>query len=101
MSALVPDDQDDAPPSMQLVLEAVDNSVAEVLRSTTRRSTVAMAVVLASSPDLIEMEFQNFKLINAEQSGDSVTLSISRDPVTSEPWPAGRMTRERFPGLHP
>ena len=101
MSALVPDDQDDAPPSMQLVLEAVDNSVAEVLRSTTRRATVAMAVVLASTPDLIEMEYRNFRLINAEQSGDSVTLSISRDPVTSEPWPAGRMTRERFPGLHP
>jgi len=101
MSVLVPDDQEDSPPAAQLVLEAVDNRIADVLRSTTERATVNMALVLASTPDLVEQEWLNFKLVSAEGSADSVTLSISRDPVTAEPWPAGRMTRDRFPGLHP
>lgn len=101
MSMLLPDDQEDSPPAAQLVIEAVDNRIADVLRSTLQRATVHIALVLASTPDLVEQEWRNFKLISAEGNSDSITLSISRDPVTAEPWPAGRMTRDRFPGLHP
>ncbi len=101
LSVLVPDDSEDSPPAAQLVLQSVDNRTADALRSTTQRATVNMALVLASTPDTVEQEWLNFKLISAEGSGDSITLSISRDPVTAEPWPAGRMTRDRFPGLHP
>jgi hypothetical protein len=100
MSVLVPDDQEDSPPASQLVLEAVDNRIADVLRSTIQRATVHMALVLASTPDLVEQEWRNFRLVTSEGNAD-ITLSISRDPVTAEPWPAGRMTRDRFPGLHP
>lgn len=101
MSVLLPDDQEDSPPAAQLVIEAVDNRIIDVLRSTLQRATVNLALVLASTPDVIEQEWLNFKLISTEWNGDSATLSISRDPVTAEPWPAGRMTRDRFPGLHP
>ena len=101
MSVLVPDDSEDSPPAAQLVLEAVDNRIADALRSTLQRATVNMALVLASTPDIVEQEWLNFNLISAAGKADSITLSISRDPVTAEPWPAGRMTRDRFPGLHP
>ena len=60
-----------------------------------------MAVVLASSPSVIEMEWHHFRMVSAEGNGDAITLSITREPITAEPWPAGRMTRERFPGQHP
>jgi len=100
MSALIPDDQDDAPPAARIVLEAVDNEIAAVLRSTTQRANVSMAMVLASSPDIIEDQWLNFKLVSVEGTADSITLNLTRDPLTAEPWPAGRMTRERFPGLH-
>lgn len=101
MSVLVPDDQEDSPPVARFVLEAVDNRIAEVLRSTTQRATVNMALVLASTPDAVEQEWLNFRLVSAEGDAGTITLSVSRDPVTAEPWPAGRMTRQRFPGLHP
>lgn len=101
MSAVLPDDGEGTPPTAQIVLEAVDNETAMVLRSTTRRATVSLAVVLASSPDVLEDEHLNFRLISAEGSADSITLILSRDPIASEPWPADRMTRDRFPGLHP
>ncbi|MEP1253424.1 MAG: hypothetical protein ABJI29_01625, partial [Alphaproteobacteria bacterium] len=101
VSVLLPDDQETAPPAARLAIEGVDNELAEVLRSTLLRADVSLAVVLASSPDVIEQEWLNFKLVSAEGSGESIQLSITRNPLTEEPWPAGRMTRERFPGLHP
>ncbi|WMT85559.1 hypothetical protein NO932_11535 [Pelagibacterium sp. 26DY04] len=101
ISVQLPDDEEAAPPAAQFVLDAVDASMAEVLLSTTQRAEVSIAVVLASSPNVVEQEWHGFKLINVEGDGGQITLSITRDPVTAEPWPAGRMTRERFPGLHP
>jgi hypothetical protein len=100
VSAQVPGDKEDEPAAAALVLENVDNSVAQMLRSTTARATVDMAVVLASSPNLIEQEFLGMRLMSVEGNASEVTLNISREPIHSEPWPAGRMTRQRFPGLH-
>lgn len=100
VSLAVPGDQDDSPPQASLVFENVDNDVAALLRSVTDRATVDIAVVLASSPNVVEAEFLGFKLVSASGDASSVTLSISLDPVTAEPWPKGRMTRQRFPGLH-
>lgn len=99
-SALLPDDQEDAPQAAQLVLEVVDREMATPLRSTTERATVDIAVVLASSPDLVEMEFRGLRLVGVEGDAAELRLSISREPLTSEPWPSRRMTHAAFPGLH-
>lgn len=99
MAAQLPDDKKDAPAAARLVLANLDNGPASILRSFTTPATVDMAVVLASSPDLVEMEALGLKLTSAEGSGDQVTVSLSRDLMTSEPWPTGRMTRSRFPAV--
>jgi len=99
-STVVPDDVDDAPAAATMILEAVDRDIASALRSTTARATVAMAVVLASSPDVVEAEWTDLQLVSAEGDAGEIRLSISRDPITSEPWPSRRMTRAAFPGLH-
>jgi len=99
-STLLPDDVDDAPAAATIVLEAVDRDMAAILRSTTRRATVDMAVVLAATPDVIEAEWTGLDLVAAEGDAGEIRLSISRDPITSEPWPARRMTRQVMPGLH-
>lgn len=99
--ALVPDDKADAPATAKLFLSNLDNSVASVLRSFTEPATVDMAVVLASSPDLVEVETLGLKLVTSEGSGDQVVLDLSREKLTAEPWPSGRMTRSRFPGIWP
>jgi|TARA_A100001391_G_scaffold50885_1_gene30944 hypothetical protein len=101
VSVLLPDDEEDRPPSARFVIEGIDNDLVEVLTSTIERAQVSMAVVLHSSPNVIEQEWLGFELLSAKKEGEGVVLSISRDPVTAEPWPMGRMTRERFPGLHP
>jgi hypothetical protein len=99
-SAVIPGDQDDAPASAQLVLDNLDAQITEVLRSYTDLASVNLAVVLAETPDVIEAEFLDLKLVAAEGTDASVTLSLSREEIELEHFPAGRMIRTKFPGLH-
>jgi hypothetical protein len=100
-AAQLPDDKKDAPAAARLVLANLDNSIAGLLRSFTDPATVDLAVVLSSSPDLVEMEVLGLETTSSEGAGDQVTISLSRDLLTSEPWPSARTTRSRFPGLWP
>lgn len=99
-SAEIPGDMEDAPSAATLVLENVDNDIAKLLRSFTSRAEVRMAVVLASSPDVVEVEYRGLQLISSDGDVGEVTLSISRQPIEDEPAPMDRFTKDRFPGLH-
>lgn len=99
-STMVPDDKEDAPAAATVILETVDKDMATVLRSIKDRATVDMAVVLASSTDVIEAEWTGLRLMTANGNASEITLLISRESIFEEPFPAGRMTRARFPGLH-
>jgi len=97
-SAVLPDDAEDAPASAQIVLENLDAQMVEVLRSFTSPAHVALAVVEAATPDLIEVEYHDLLLSNAEGTSAEISLTLSREEIELEHCPAGRMTRQRFPG---
>ncbi|MER9047585.1 DUF1833 domain-containing protein [Mesorhizobium sp. M0923] len=100
LDALVPDEEDDAPAQASLVLEILDSDIADILTSTTVQATCHMAVVLASSPDTVEAEWIGLLMTGADGDSGQVSLKFSMEPIDSEPYPADRMTKERFPGLH-
>lgn len=99
-SALLPSDQEDAPATATLILDNLDQAMAELLLSFTRPATISLAVVLASSPDLVEAEYADLLLTSAQISAAEISLSISREEIESEYVPGGRMTAQTFPGLH-
>lgn len=99
MSLNHPDDFDDRPQEASLTFSNVDNDIAKMLRGFNDQAVIDMAIVLAGSPDHVESQVRGLKLVGASGDAESVTLTISREPITSEPWPSGRMTRQRFPGL--
>lgn len=98
-STLVPSDLNDAPSAATLILENVDNDIAKVLRSTTRPGNVSIAVVLASSPNLIEAEWTGLRMVSAGGDVSEVRLEISREEIEQERSPGHRMTKDFFPGL--
>lgn len=98
-SALMPSDMEDAPSAGTLVLEVIDAEMVALLRSFTDRATLAMAVVLASSPSLIEAEWSDMPIISAEITASGITIQFSREEIEAEYYPTGRMTRSSFPGL--
>lgn len=101
MGCQLPDDTDDAPSAGSLVLELHDQRLADLLRSTTVPAIVHMALVLANTPNLVEAEFIGMQLDGAEIAAGDATLSFGLKPITVERYPADRMTKEQFPGVHP
>lgn len=100
MGAQLPDEDDDAPAAGSLVLEILDSDIATILTSTTVQAIVSMAVVLASSPDLVEAEFLDMRMVSADIDAGQIVMSFTKEPITAESYPAARMTKERFPGMH-
>jgi len=100
-SVLLPDDQADVVPTAQLVLDAVDYGIVDVLRSTTDRATVNFAMVLVATPNIIEAEWQGLELLGVEYSGSEITLQVSGEALHTYPFPADRMTKNRCPALFP
>ncbi|WP_164658601.1 hypothetical protein [Tropicibacter sp. Alg240-R139] len=98
-SAEVPSDLEDAPAAGSIVLSNVDNRIAEQLRSFTDRPVVHMAVVLASSPDLAEVEYRDLRMMSADGDAGEVRIQISRAMIEEETIPQFRFTKHRFPGL--
>ncbi len=99
-SAILPGDLDETPASATLALENLDREMVRLVRSFTTPATVAMAVVLASSPDEVEAEWTDLLITSADIDAGEIQLSISREEIENEYFPSGRMTRDRFPGLH-
>ena len=100
MAVTVPDETNDVPSQASLVLQLLDSRIGEVLTSTYEQATVHMAVVLASSPDLVEAEWLGLKLTSAESDDGVVQLNFGMDDVLEEAWPCDRTTKQRFPGQH-
>lgn len=100
MSTVLPDQQRGQSPRAALAFENVDRDGVGLLRSITTPMRVRLDLVLASAPDAIEESYTDLRGVKSGYDGDRITVDITREPFTSEPWPCGRMTQARLPGLH-
>ncbi|MEO0955796.1 MAG: hypothetical protein AAFY12_12440 [Pseudomonadota bacterium] len=100
VSADLPSDLEEAPAEAVLILENVTKGIADLLQMITTQATVDMAVVLASSPNQLEAEYRDLRLVRAEGDASEISLFLSRQPIEEESFPSVRMTKQRFPGLH-
>lgn len=95
----IPGDLEDAPASATIVLDNVAKDTTALMRSFIDRPTVHLAVVLASSPDLIEVEYRGMVMVGAEGNAGEISISVTRAPIEDETVPMDRFTKDRFPGL--
>lgn len=101
MSTTWPDDQEGKPPSTTLNFENVSEDMAATIRGVTpgTQADVVLKLVLSSAPDDIEESYV-MKATSGSYNAQQVSLDVSREPIESEPWPAFRTTKARFPGLY-
>ena len=99
MSVNIPDDSRDTPPRTQLVLENVEADIVAVVRSMNSLAAVELSLIMAARPNVIEAHYSGLNIVKATYDAEKVTLDISREPFTHEPWPSDRMSRSRFPAL--
>lgn len=85
--------------SAKLSIENLDRRIIETARSVTRPVSVRMQCVLASDPDTIELDFDNFQLSNVKYDVMSVDGDLTLNYWGLEPFPSNTFTPANFPGL--
>lgn len=100
LSAILPDDLSESPPSVTLAFANLDKDMVAVLRGVTTPATVALTVIDARDPDTPLATYTDMQAIRGSYNASQVTLEIGREPFTSEPCPAWRMTKDAFPAIH-
>jgi len=98
-STSLPDDVDERAPTARFMLQNVSRDLVEVVRSISSPAKAKIEVVLASSPDAVEIEYPEFDVKNASYNANIMTLELSIDALTDEPYPAGTFSPAGFPGL--
>jgi hypothetical protein len=101
MSLMHPDDMADAVPTGRFAFDLPSPEMVAALESSILPAKVSIACVLASAPSVVIEEWLDLDLTEDDLNEGSITITVSREPITSQPWPATRLTRARAPGLHP
>jgi len=81
-----------------LRVDNVDREIVSAVRSISTPASVTVQVVRAADPDMVEVEWPDFDLINAEYDMLKVSGKISVESWTQEPYPADKFDPARFPG---
>ena len=97
----LPEEREDALPSIRLVLDNVDRSIVEAIRGIPPSAppTVKIELVLASQPDLIELSFPDLVLRDVSYDAFTVEGELRLDEDDREPLPADSFTPQLFPAI--
>ena len=95
----MPSDTDDAPPRVQLTIDAVDRSIIRAVRGLSGAPlTVTQTIVLGSSPDTIEAGPFTFDLREVEYDAIEISGSLQYADILNEPYPSETFARSTTPG---
>jgi hypothetical protein len=85
--------------SARLSIQNIDRSIVEYARSVQNAINVKVQVVLSRDVNVVEQQFDNFKLSTVSYDSMTVEGSLTLDYWGLEPFPSGRFTPSNFPGL--
>lgn len=100
VSVSLPDDKEGAAPRARVTFDNVDRGMVELLRSIVGVPQVKFEVVMVDSPDAVEIRYDKLEAFGATYDGDTISFEVSREAISTEPWPCDNMTKARFAGLH-
>lgn len=95
----LPADQDENLPAATLTIDNVDRTIVNAVRTITGPATASVSVVLASSPDTVEVGPYELTLRNVTWDALKVTGTLTSEDILNEPFPGEFMTPDNFPGL--
>ena len=95
----LPEDVEGQIPQVSLAISNVDKMLMDTLRSIITPLDVTVQVVLASSPDVIELYVTDFKLREVQYDATSITGTLLMEDVLNIRLPADIMNPGQYPGL--
>lgn len=102
-TAVLPDDTSDANQSVRLVIDSIDRSVLRAIRGLRGpRPQAVLEVILASSPDTVEMGPFEFAVLGADYDELQIEASVGyEEDFLNQAVPAQTYTPQNSPGLWP
>lgn len=97
--AVFPSEEDGSPPMTKITIPNINREILRILKSVLTPAEVLMEVVLASSPDIVEMFFANFVLKDVDYEALSITGTVIIDTMMEEPYPADSYVPSTHPGM--
>lgn len=94
-----PDDVANTMPTLSLSIDNVDRLLVSTVRGLATSPDVTVKFVLASTPDVIEAGPYVFQMRNVVYDEFRITATLVYQDILHEPFPAGRITPQNFPGL--
>lgn len=95
----LPRDDKSGAVSARLSIENTDRRIVQHARNVTKPINVKIQTVLASDPDTVEIEFDNFQLSNVKYDVMKLDGDLTLNYWGLEPFPSNRFTPSNFPGL--
>ena len=95
----LPQDDKTGAVSAKLTIDNVNRQIVQYARQTRKPISVDIKCILSNALDVIELEYDEFKLTNVSYDGFTVSGDLSIDYLGLEPFPCGRFTPSGFPGL--
>ncbi|MGB1560811.1 MAG: DUF1833 family protein [Sinimarinibacterium flocculans] len=95
----LPEDIDQRAPQAQLRISNVGRELIAAVRGLAGGATASLRVVLAASPDTLELGPFDFDLLLSQYDAQWITFTLGFEPVLPSAFPAGSFTPDLFPGL--
>jgi len=95
----LPTDAEDVFPDVALTISNVDRRVTEAIDALETPPTMTFEVVLASSPDLVEMSLEDIELRSAKTTILTISGKAVFDPALNDNYPPDLITPATFPGV--
>ena len=99
MEISLPTEEEAQAPRCSITLHDVTHLITPLIRTIGSAPTIKMELVLAKSPDIVEIVFDGFYINSFTYSSDSVTANLSMVDLEREPFPMHSFTPRYFPGM--
>lgn len=99
VTVTLPEDTEGTPPNSKLTFENVSQDITKIIREMSESPSVKMTIIMASTPDVIEAEFDGFRFSSVEMNESQITGTLTINSLTNEVFPMHTMTPAFTPGL--
>jgi hypothetical protein len=99
MQISLPSEDEAQAPRCSIVLNDVTRYITPIIRTITAPPRIKLELVLAKTPNVIEVSFSDFYINNFSYNAQSVTADLAMIDYEREPFPMHAFTPRYFPGM--
>jgi hypothetical protein len=99
MQISLPSEDEAQAPRCSIVLNDVTRYITPIIRTITAPPRIKLELVLAKTPNVIEVSFSDFYINNFSYNAQAVTADLAMIDYEREPFPMHSFTPRYFPGM--